>query len=218
MDESQMRLLIADELKEMRKGGGLPKYDMRGNSLLAAAFDHHNSLMRSHLEEELLQMRRETGAGALNAALAIGSRDKWPNLNDMPADELTLRRRSYAERTNVSERTLSRHEDEAIETLANRLVARFREEPFKSRIEKHSVYGHNRVGAETRNYTRGPTTGGASTTKTSADSLPTDLPSLLKLQARTAGELADLHKSAAKKADLLETISERLASMWGVQL
>ncbi|MFI2837522.1 hypothetical protein [Mycolicibacterium sp. PDY-3] len=193
MDEATMRSVIANELKELRKGGGVPSFDMRGNTLLTVAYNRHNSLMRSSLEDELYAMRRETGAGALVAALAIGTRDKWPNLNDMPYEELTLRRRSYAERTNVSERTLSRHEDEAIETLSRRLASRFREEPYRSRIAKdYSAYAMNErkseskpdASAANRRYTMGgnSSTGQSDAKQRASCDTPPDLKGMLKQQ------------------------------------
>lgn len=239
MNEVDLQAAIEDELKEMRKGEGLSKFNMQGNSVLAVAFHRNRAVLRGVLEDELHRLQGETNAGALIVALAIGDVVRWPHLmNDDPAKELTLRRRNYADKTGVSERTLSRHEDEAIEKLARRLVIKFRVNAFREAIEADYIPGYkdNSSSSSTgqqRRSSSGGTTSSHHSTSQSSDShdLPKDIPSLIKRQKYLATDMITSiveaeNDIAALRRDIqtirnrvseLTEINKRLADAWGVQ-
>lgn len=230
-----MRRVIADELKEMRKGPGLPGFDMGSNSILVAAAAGDQSELRALIEEQLDQMSSVSGVPALVNALAIGPGKKWFHLQENPSEELTMRRRMFASRTNISERTLSRREDDAIENLSVRLARKFQNHVYLKRIQSgyqassdlddlaraaYAVAGRQKSSAQ-------PTTAStnAAHRPQKAQQIENGVPSLVKYQDKAIKYLslsiesmtAELDQMRSLLADLTES-NRRLAATWEIKL
>lgn len=225
MQNPEIQLRVAEELKEMRKGSGVHGFNLNNQSLLGAAYDRQSSSLMTDLHVELNKMG-EQGAALANA-LAVGFREEEPTnlpvLTEPLADDLMSRRRAYAQLANVSERTLSRHEDAAIDKLAQRLTRRFRTAPYIGRVKRWAT--------EFGDFPVGGSTSSADTSDWPADgvpdelAIPDDLPSLVQLQAKAIDELLTV---VARLSGDLATVSKQLvairaanakvAKTWGIQL
>lgn len=125
MDEEQLQLLLVEELKDLRKGGGVTDPGrLPTTTILGVVSGGDRRVAGDLIMDQLSQFDDQPRMILLNAFLIKDASMPGP-ISD--ASELMGRRASYCRRHGVSERTLIRHEDAAIERLANRLAGRFSE-------------------------------------------------------------------------------------------
>lgn len=146
MKEDWLRSTIAVELKELRKGTGLRGIDLTDRSLIGVAFDLEAEAVASGIEVELAGIGSDAEANALRNAFGL------PAVTSQSAGDLTSRRRDYAKSIGVSERTLSRYEDDAIEKLVIRLTRLFQTSPYSARIDGDTLVGSSERDRQTRRW------------------------------------------------------------------
>ncbi|WP_425005754.1 hypothetical protein [Mycolicibacterium sp. S3B2] len=117
MDKKAVQQILIGELKELRKGSGVHKVDAASkDTLLGQMADGSNRKLQKLIWNGTRNMKPADQRVLYNALLInehLLANDAVSRLPD-----LTARREYYCKKHSVSLRTLTRHEDAAIETLA----------------------------------------------------------------------------------------------------
>jgi len=136
MDQDAIRAVIVDELKALRKGVSIEfeRLRLKPDSLLWTAVGRDRSALVDLMKSMTKATTNPDQAEALLNALGVSTSGQ-PGF--IVTDALTTRRRVYATRNGLSERTVVRYEDAAIIEWSWLLAQRFTsDQPYIERIEK----------------------------------------------------------------------------------
>lgn len=227
VEEAAVKQALVEELKTLRKGAGVTSQTSLASTHVLRIMTGDNIPRLQRLLDDELNRDPIAEFGALSNALALESaagRGRLLRTSEEAAD-LTKRRDSFARRFNISERTLIRQEDTAIDTLAGRLahsfcadatlVARFEELPPWQRPRTESAQGSHSAGKRPAKLDRFVRSAPAAT---AAQDAPSDIPGMIRAQDRKITALTLTLTAAVDDLMAMHEMNRRLAAQWGIQL
>lgn len=192
--------VIADELKELRKGQGLAGNVRPGrDTLLGAAVDYDPTGLVVLLKSELQTLGTQNRDAMLNAL----------SLNrDVPVTaDLTVRRANLAEKLQASERTIVRYEDAAIQEMSRLLADKFAtQREYCARIEQNYRPLPDLTGPVSRFVSQ----------SSASRALPDDLTGMVQAQAETIEQLGGVVAALGAQLDALKKMNVKMAKMLGI--